>query len=501
MSSSKTIKTTGTKFIKIYPSVEKKQFHFASLSTTTRKFLQNLKDYLLKALFVEPRSRVVVAVSGGVDSVSLLDCLFLLRSELSLELAVAHLNHKLRGEESDEDESFVQSLAEYYSLPLFLQRIDVMKYSKKYSLGIEETARIVRYDFLKRVAQSFAANFVATAHNLNDQAETVLLNIIRGTGIAGLRGIANRMELCKNVFLIRPFINLSRTDIEQYACERNLQWREDSSNLILKYTRNKIRHVLIPILEREFNPKIVYNLAKLSVIAQNNYKIVSSYINKFLEMILVVRNKSEVELNLENLTLFDDILFSDLFQHITNTYFNYTLSFAQIEELKNLVHAETGKYIMLSQRIFVYKNRQTLNFIARDDDFHKQVVKKIPKIGHAIWKSFFIEFEEIHKEDFRTTDDKFTEFFDYDRIEDEIIVRNWREGDKFSPLGMKGSKKLSDFFVDLKVPLYKKNEYPVFLSNNEIFWVGGLRISDKFKVTSKTTRVLKGRLIKIKSNE
>ncbi|MFN3307104.1 MAG: tRNA lysidine(34) synthetase TilS, partial [Candidatus Kapaibacteriota bacterium] len=280
---------------------------------------------------------------------------------------------------------------------------------------------------------------------------------------------------------------------------RNLQWREDSSNRLLKYTRNKIRHLLIPIIEREFNPKIINNLAKLSLIAQNSFKILSSYINKFSELILVARNKSEVELNLENLTLFDNILFNDLFQYITDTYFNYTLSFSQIEELKNLVYSETGKYIVLSQRIFVYKNRKTLKFIIKEGDFRKQVVKRIPKIGHTLWKSFFIEFEEIPREEFRTTDDKFTEFFDYDKLADEIIIRIWKEGDKFFPLGMKGSKKLSDFFVDLKVPLHKKNEYPVFLSNEEIFWVGGLRISDKFKVTSKTNKVLKGRIIKIKS--
>lgn len=482
------------KIIKIFPKTKSETTSIGFLGKLSKDFIIKFRNNLLNSLLIEPKSRILIAVSGGVDSVSLLDAFFVLKNQLSLEIAIAHLNHKIRGKEAEEDELFVKSLAEKYSLPFFLQRIEVKDKAKKMSLSLEEAARVLRYDFLKRAGQSFSANYIATAHNLNDQAETVLLNIIRGTGIAGLRGIADKVEISKDMYLIRPFIIFTRNEIEEYAKERNLQWREDSTNKLLEYTRNKIRHKLIPLLEKEFNPQIVSNLSKLATISQISYKIINDYIKQVSDKFVFVKNRNEVYLDIENLRHFDSFIFPDLVQYIVNTYFNHSLNFKQIDDLKNLLDAETGKYLVLSREIFVYKNRQKLCFIRKEKKVEKDLVVKIPKIGHTFWNDYFIEFEEVPLEDFFISSDKSIEFFDYEKIGEEIIIRSWKDGDKFVPLGLRKAKKLSDFFIDEKLPLHKKEQIPIFETKGEIFWVGGLRISEKFKVTKNTKRILKGRI-------
>lgn len=487
------------KIIKIIPKDLSKPSSVGLLGKFAKDFNAKFRDYLINSLLIEPKSKILVAVSGGIDSVCLLDVLFILKNQFLFDLAVAHLNHKIRGKEADEDEAFVKSLAEKYNLPFFLQRINVEERAKNMSASVEEAGRILRYDFLKRAGQSFSANYIATAHNLNDQAETVLLNIIRGTGIAGLRGIADKVEISKKMYLIRPLIIFTRKEIEEYAKERNLKWREDSTNNLLEYTRNKVRHKLIPLLENEFNPQIVHNLSKLASIAQVSYRIISDYIKHISEKFIIVKNKNEVELDIQNFKYFDNFIFGDLVQYIFNTYFNYSLNFQQIDNLRSLLNAETGKYLMLSREIFVYKNRQKLCFIRKEIKVENDLVVRIPKIGHTFWNDYFVEFEEVPLESFVINSDKNIEFFDYEKVGDEILIRNWNEGDKFVPLGMKQEKKLSDFFVDEKVPLYKKTQIPVFLTNGEIFWVGGLRISEKYKVTKKTKRILKGKIFLINS--
>ncbi|ROL57457.1 tRNA lysidine(34) synthetase TilS [Bacteroidetes/Chlorobi group bacterium Naka2016] len=500
MKDNKTNKSLGNKIIRIIPKKEVHSIGMVTSSQFVKNFLSKFTAVLTNVLYIEPKSKILVAVSGGVDSVSLLDAFALVRTQLSLDIAIAHLNHMLRGEEANRDEDFVQTLAENYGIPLLLQRFDIKTYARKHSLSIEDAGRKLRYDFLKRAGQSFSANYIATAHNLNDQAETVLFNIIRGTGLAGLRGIGNKFEVQKNLFLIRPFLSFTRQEIEQYARERGLQWIEDSSNYLLHYTRNKIRHKLIPMLEQEFNPQVVHNLGKLSTIAQNSYKIVNDFIKKLAEKVIVARNKNEIEFDIESFKLYDDSLFPELIQFVFINYLQITLTFKQIEDIRNLVDAESGKFLVFPNDIIVYKNRRKLLIIRKDKFKSDKLVIRLRKIGHTIWKNFFIEFEEIAKSDFVPTNDPNVEFFDFDKIGNEIVIRSWEEGDRFIPLGMKNAKKLSDFFIDEKVPLYKKEDVPIFVTNGEIFWVGGIRISERFKVTKRTEKILRGKITEIKED-
>ena len=489
------------KIVKIFPQNKAKEFGSFVINFSgnpfIQKFIRNLKDNLI----IEPNSKILVGVSGGVDSVALLDALNCIKHYFSFEIAIAHLNHLLRGEESDADEEFVKGVAEKYGLLLFLQRTNVKEFAEKYSLNLEEGARIVRYDFFRRASQSFSAKYIATAHNSNDQAETVLFNLFRGTGIAGLRGIAEKIEISKGLFLIRPLLNFTREEIQNYATLRGLSWREDSSNKSLQYVRNRIRLQLIPLLQNDFNPNVLENLNRTAKLACEVQRVVSNQIQSLYEKFVSERNSKEIELNLQGLQLFDDFFIGELLREIARRNFNVLLTFEKIKELKKLFNATPGKVLSLKKNLFAFKNRDKIFFVEREIIQSKQKEIVVKKTGHFVWFDSFIELTEVPKSEFKIDSDPFVEFFDYDKVAENIVVRTWKESDRFVPLGMKKSVKLSDFFVNQKIPVFRKDEYPLFVSNGEIFWVGGLRISERFKVTKRTKRVLKGVIKKLNWGE
>lgn len=488
------------KIIKIIPSEEQKKEKFPAPEILRNSFIQKLLNHLKQDLLVEPNSKILVAVSGGVDSISLLDALYNLKFFFPFEIAIAHMNHMLRGEESTEDELFVKEIAEKYGLLLFLQKKNVKKFAESNSLNLEEAARILRYDFLKRAGQSFSAKYIATGHNANDQAETVLFRLFRGTGIAGLQGINRKFELSKDLYLIRPFLIFFRAEIETYAKFQNLKWREDSSNLSGKFVRNKIRRELIPYLQKEYNPNIVENLNQTALLAQSVQKIVSNFVKDLYEKFVFERNSIEVELSLQGLQLYDDFLISELLQEIFRKNFDSILTFKKIEQLKKLFKASSGKILTIQKDVFAFKNRDKIIFLRKDFLKPQSDELVVKKVSHFIWNDLFIEFVEVPKSEFTIVDYPNIEYFDFDKISDQIRVRSWKESDRFVPLGMNKKVKLSDFFINQKISLIMKSRFPIFVSNEEIFWVGGLRISDKFKVTKRTKRVLKGIIKKLEGN-
>ncbi len=488
------------KIVKILPSEEPERQKFPPSEILRHPFIQKLLNHLKQDLLVEPNSKILVAVSGGVDSISLLDALYNLKFFFPFEIAIAHMNHMLRGEESDDDELFVKELAKKYGLLMFLQKKNVKKFAESNSLNLEEAARILRYDFLKRAAQSFSAKYISTGHNANDQAETVLFRLFRGSGISGLQGITRKYEIAKDLFLIRPFLIFSRAEIENYAKFRNLIWREDSSNLSMEFIRNKIRRKLIPYLQKEYNPNIVENINQTALIAQSVLKIVSNYVKDLYEQFVFQRNSTEVELSLNGIQHYDDFLISELLQEIFRRNFGSILTFKKIEQIKKLFKASSGKILTIQKDLFAFKNRDRIILLRKDFLKPKSGEIVVKKVSHFIWNDFFIEFVEVPKTEFAIVDNPNIEYFDFDKISEQIQVRSWKESDRFVPLGMNKKVKLSDFFINQKISLIMKSKFPIFVSNEEIFWVGGLRISDKFKVTKRTKRVLKGVIKKLEGS-
>lgn len=491
----------SNKIRKIYPNKENsfKTINVKIQDEFVKNFLSRLSSFLQEKFCVDYAKRIVIGVSGGVDSIVLLDALSILSQENDYTLAVAHLNHKIRGTEADDDEEFVVSLANSYGWLCYVHKVNIPRLSKLKKVNLENLARQARYDFFSRACQSFNCNFIATAHTMDDQAETVLLNLIRGTGIRGLRGMDARRKINGKTILIRPLLIFQKSELIEYAHRRNLKWREDSTNQLETYSRNKIRLQLLPLLRESFNPQIVRTLARTSEIAKSYQKIIAHYIENTYEKCVVQPNSREIEVRVSLFQHLEKYVVTELFQEILSRNFDLILSYEKIEPIFDLIFAESGKGFFLTQDIFVYKDRETLIIVKQD--FKTSFEITTHKVAKVLIGKYMIELNKVPKEDFVKLPSKEFEFFDFDRIPNQVNFRFWREGDRFIPLGMKSEIKVSDLFVNLKIPLHKKKQIPLMIGNDDIIWVCGVRINERYKVTPRTKHLLCGKIFQITNIE
>lgn len=254
---------------------------------------QKVLETIQKHNLIQKGDKIVIGVSGGPDSMCLLNCLFCLKEVLSIELVVAHVNHMLR-DEAEEETKYVQAFCEKINVPCFTKYVDVTKLSQEQKLGTEEMGRKVRYEFFEEVAQKTNSNKIATAHNSNDNAETVLMNLLRGSGISGLKGIEIKVKQ-----YIRPILECDRTEIEDYCKEKDLNPRIDKTNLENDYTRNKIRNQLIPYLQKEFNPNVMQGINRLSELAKEEEEYFKQIVNQTYETLKIGENEKEIILDLQ----------------------------------------------------------------------------------------------------------------------------------------------------------------------------------------------------------
>ena len=470
--------------------------------------LEQVYEFIKKYRMLNEGDKVLVAVSGGADSVALLDMLFCLRHRLGISLQVAHLNHMFRAEESLGDAVFVENLAALYDLPVTVRHIDVPAYKKQFGLSTQPAARTVRYNFLKETAVQEAAARVALAHHADDQAETVLLHFLRGTGAAGLRG----MLPVRDNFYIRPILCLRRQDIDNYCTDKNLAWRLDSSNLKTDYRRNKIRMHLLPLLEKEYNHKLVPALNRLGeicrdeedyleVLTHNEYNKLTVF-NSAGEIRLSVRDFQRIPLALQRRVL------RLAWRKITGGF--HDLSFEQVDKALDLLrnHASSGR-VELSGGVGVVKSYETFSVTACNAE---QVVQRsysyevmVPGqvclaeinktlccevlTGEAVAKKY----KGISLERFKLPPNE--ALLDYDRVSFPLHVRGRQEGDVFSPLGLAGSMKLKKYFINQKVSREDRDKTPLVVGGGKIIWVGGMQIAESVKINSNTTSFLYLKLI------
>ena len=428
--------------------------------------------------------RVVVAVSGGPDSVCLLHLLLQISQELALKLFVAHLNHMLR-EEAIEEENFVRELAEKYSLPFYSERIEVAKKLRK-GETLEEGARRIRYDFLRRAGERFSANKIALGHNADDLVETILLNLIRGTGIRGLRGIPPvRMEGA--MAFIRPLIEIWREEITEYLKERNIPYKIDRSNLSLEFTRNKIRHQLIPLLE-EINPKVKLAIYRLGEIAGEINSFIEEEVKKAKEGI-VKKDESVLLLNIQRLFAFHPALQKEIIRSVLAEFTNYEMGREEIERILEV--GRRGGAITLPGRVDVRRVGDELQFKKeKERKIEYEIPLKIPG-GTSIPEAKMRIEAEIIEGKHLVKDASCREVtLDMEGIKGRLIARNWRRGDRIVPLGMRNEKKLQDIFVDKKIPREERRRIPIICDEEGIIWVVGVAISERVKVGEGTRRVL-----------
>jgi len=451
-----------------------------------RKFEQTIGRFNM----LQKGDKVIVACSGGPDSVVLLHLLTQIKGKYDLKLIVAHVNHKLRGQESDEDERFVKKLAQDLRLAFYTRSFDVTGIARKKKLSIEEAAREVRYQYLDKLAQRLKATKIALGHNADDQAETVLMRLIRGTGALGLTG----MSIVRGK-IIRPLLQIKREEIEGFLKEQNLDFRIDSSNLRQDYLRNRIRLELLPHLKRNYNPKIIDTLNRTASIlsAQEDY-LREEILKEFGKV--AKAQKEKISLDLDKLFSYDIFLQREILRLVFERLGGggFKASFNLVERVLGLAQQKkAGRRVFLNKDVLAEISARHLNFY-KVKKTEKDQALIFPGIVESKRFGIRLDSEAIKRKNLKEkpySKDEMTAFLDWDKLKPPFILRNPRTGDRFRPLGMKGTKSLKDFLTDLKVPRYEKERVRVLTSKGEIVWILGYRIGDEFKVRKTTEDVLK----------
>jgi len=438
------------------------------------KWEERLWDFAEERSLFFPGAKLVAAVSGGVDSMVLLDLL----SRIGVQVIVAHANFGLRGAESDSDEEFVRQKAARYDLPFFTSRFDAKAYMAEHSCSVQEAARELRYGWLAELREEQKADAIATAHHKNDSVETLLLNLINGTGIQGLTGIPP-----KNGHVVRPLLFAFRQEILEYAQQAGIQWREDSSNASEKYRRNFIRHKLIPLL-KEINPSVERTLAETTGRMEQ--------VNRMYRM-AIQRMKNELVHFDEALGCFKISLLEMAGRQVTpELFFELVREFDfhpdQAEAMLEACMNQPGKrfysstHEALIDRVFI--------LVREREEAEDSQVYHIKEEDLFTDPVPFLSFDVKEPAPDPVEKDADLACLDYDRLKFPLTVRKWQPGDSFTPFGMKGKKKLSDLLTDLKLSLHEKEKVHVLLSGPDIAWVIGLRIGEVYRVGPATRKCL-----------
>lgn len=459
-----------------------------------------------KHRLIKPREAIIVAVSGGPDSVALLEILHAINvtKNLQVNLFIAHLNHQLRGKFSEEDAQFVQNVSKDLSLPYILKSVNIQEVAQQTKCSIEETARRERYKFFMESAQRHHATVVATGHTADDNIETTLHRIIRGTGTLGLGGIPIKRPLAidSTIQLVRPLLFTWRKEILQYLGEKHFPYRTDASNYEPVYLRNKIRLELLPLLENKYNPHIKHSLIQLSQILNIGNEYFISEAKKILQDIVIEGTEDSYTMETRFLTKQPKILQHFVLKEIFHmmriplkeiTYEHYTKIFDE------LLRAGKRRYFQLPGKLYLWHEHGLLHFTKT---LHYKPCKPLPEITiqipgiTAIYPlgqlvSETIDMQDFSLEAYKKTKTKHEEAFDLHTITMPISIRERKDGDRISPLGIHGHKKLKDLFIDKKIPIYERNTIPIVVMNNQPIWVIGVCMDNAVKVTPDTKKVLK----------
>ena len=417
--------------------------------------------------------RILLAVSGGIDSVVMLDLFY----QAKYKIAIAHCNFQLRANESDEDERFVKKLGEKYDVEVFIKRFETNTYARSNNLSIQIAARNLRYAWFEELRKEISFDFVAVAHNSDDEVETFFINLSRGSGLTGLKGIPLKRES-----IIRPVLFANREKIVAYAKKNKLFIREDSSNKEDKYLRNKIRLNLIPELEK-LSPKFSYSV----IDSINHLNEADILLKQLLEEKFKALRKQKDGIISISLPELEKLQPFRIWLYYLLRLYNFNR-----DTTDNLAESITGKQtgkIFFSATHKALINRKELKIKTIGENKEKVYLINIDK--KSITKPINLSIDSFRvTEGFQLKKDIRFAQLDKDKLKFPLKIRNWKKGDKFKPFGMKGSKLLSDYFIDSKIDLFEKEDIWLLLSGEKIVWVIGYRISDDYKLTNKTIHVL-----------
>lgn len=430
--------------------------------------LQEFREHIKTNFSFLNGKKILIACSGGVDSVVLS---FLLKKS-GFKIGLAHCNFSLRGKESDGDETFVVDWADRLSIPVFTETFDTKEFAKDHKLSTQMAARELRYQWFAEILKDFEYDYIATGHHADDDLETLLINLSRGSGLQGLMGIP-----AINKTVIRPLLPFSRSEIVASAKENKLQWQEDSSNASTDYLRNKLRHEVIPNYKNA-TEGVLQNVRKTQKFLKDSQNLIEDYM-ALVYKLAVTENFDGYALHINKLQELPHTK-AVLYQLL------HPFGFTDWPIVSELLEAQSGKQVFsATHRLVKDRNVLLLTKITSEKKNDEISIKKgIKKIEFPLQ----MEFKPIDKIGYV---DNSVIYIDKDKIQYPLKLRRWRKGDTFQPFGMKGKKKLSKFFKDEKVSLLAKEKVWLLCSNSEIIWVIGHRADERFKVTSSTTNILK----------
>ena len=447
---------------------------------------------------VPSQDPLLVAVSGGQDSVCLLHILTKLQRELKAKQHVAHLDHQLRGADSEADAQYVSDLAYRLGVPATIERRDVKAYQVQQRVSLEEAAREVRYTFLAEVAKSIGADRVAVGHTTDDHIETVLMHLIRGTGTRGLRGLqpTSRWQSSGNsLTIIRPLLEVSRQETASYCHDHQLVPRVDASNLSLSPLRNRIRQQLLPLLQ-SYNPQVTEALRRTARIAGDDLAFLDKELTRLWGKI-AQRQENTIILDKARLLELPVALRRYLLRAAIEELLGNLkdIEARHIEEIMVALTKPAGRKLSLPGGLFFsidysqYRLGPDPLALSPFPSLEKESALRIP--GETLFSGWRISVAIIKPQQMTDEDKKFTAYLDFNKTGDKLVARSRQPGDKFQPLGMSQPKKLGEFMIDAKITRVWRQRVPIVCSAHQVLWVVGWRIDDRVKVTENTTQVLR----------
>jgi tRNA(Ile)-lysidine synthase len=475
--------------------------------------LKKVKQAIEQYRMLDIRDGVVVAVSGGPDSVALLDILKHLSTEYKLRLIVAHLNHGLRPGPADEDEFFVHQLSERLGLVCESKKMDIDLLSRVRKKSIEETAREERYLFLEEIRHKYLAQKIALGHHAQDQAETVLMNLLRGSGREGLKG----MQPVREGLYIRPLLGVTRGEISLYLTRRNLPYVVDFSNADDSYFRNRVRHQLIPELKARYNPRLEENLCRTAEILNREDDYLKRIVKELYADQRIVQTDTthqEIRISISHCLGLHDALQSRLIKQLLLTCAQQTqgIGYGHINAVKalmqdvcpsGLLHLPFNMEVRREYDFLIIGRRKKTprklgqagqehqeasvghlegGIIACDIHIPGQVQIESQKLTLCL---DFVDWSAVRFGDSRTA------YMDYGCIMPPLMIRTLQQGDRIQPLGMPGTKKLKNYFIDRKIPSRCRGQVPLIVDNHSVIWIVGHLLSERVKLTEQTTKILK----------
>ncbi len=439
--------------------------------------LNLFEKYISDNNLFQKDEKILLAVSGGIDSMVMAH----LFSKCEVDIGIAHCNFQLREEESDRDEQFVLDYASKVMVPIYSKRFDTSGYALENKISIQMAARDLRYHWFEEIRRAFKYDWISLAHNQDDIVETFLINLARGTGIRGLSGIK-----VKSNRIIRPFLFASRSAIEQYQKNNEIQFVEDSSNASVKYKRNRIRHRIIPQFEK-LNPNFKNNVIETIENVGKTHDLFVDQISQKTNSI-IQKKGGNIFIDIEKLLIHGHTA-TYLYEILTP----YGFPHQSIPQIIESLQSNSGKqFLSNTHRLLKDRNHLIITPLESLDESEYKIESTVSKLESPI--------NLIIQKIPRTTDFKVPTLnniaiLDYDLLKFPLILRKWKKGDRFQPLGMKQSKKVSDYFIDQKISLVEKEKTWLLISENQIVWIVGYRIDDLYKVTKESKQLIQFEIV------